>query len=65
MGKVRDFGRDPLPGSGVFLVKSLKNGKVLGKVKAKDLDEAVKKVRESLPAAYKSGFVVSEIPLGG
>ncbi len=65
MGDVRDFGRDPLPGSGVFLVRSLKSKRVLGRVKAKDLDEAMEKVRESLPAAYKSGFVVTEIPLGG
>lgn len=63
MGGVRDFGKDPAPGSGVWRVTAVKGGRELGTVKAKDMDAAVKKVAKEIPAARTTDFVVTEIPI--
>lgn len=63
MGSVRDFGRDPLPGSGVWRVTAVKGGRELGTVAAKNMDAAVKKVEKEISAARTTDFVVTEIPI--
>lgn len=63
MATVRDFGKDPAPGSGVFRVTAVKDGRELGTVRAKDMDAAVEKVEKEIPAAQTTDFVVTEIPI--
>lgn len=63
MGNAKDFGRDPMPGSGVFRVTAVKGGRELGTVKAKDMDAALRKVEKEIPAALTTDFVVTEIPI--
>lgn len=63
MAEVRDFGRDPAPGSGVFRVTTLK-GQELGRVRASSVDEARRKAAWEIPATDDTPFVVTEIPVG-
>lgn len=66
MGNVKDFGRDPLPGSGTWEVREPGQGKtrgrLLGTVTASTVDEARAKAQNGPGAG--TAFVVTEIPLG-
>lgn len=67
MGKDIDYGQDPMPGSGVFVVKAIvgsRADKELGRVTATSMDEAVRKATREIPATATTDFVVTELPLG-
>lgn len=64
MGNVRDFGHDPLPGSGTYRVTVAQGGRELGRVKADSLDAARTKAVQEIPETAHMAFVVTEIPLG-
>ena len=66
MGNVKDFGHDPLPGSGTFEVlepgQGKTQGRLLGTVQATTVDEAQRKAQNGVGKGR--AFVVTEIPLG-
>jgi len=60
MGKELDFGRDPMPKSGVYVVRAVEGGRKLGTVKANTVDEAVVTAEREIPATATVDFTVTE-----
>lgn len=60
MGKTLDFGRDPMPPSGVYVVRAVEDGRKLGTVMASTLDEALVKAGREIPETATVDFTVTE-----